>query len=262
LQAEFIHIDAHKGDPWNERADELARRGRDEAASWPHCSFDVILENKIPIPFRTRQIPPKTTTAELLAMLSSETNAKLPDPASISVYDSKAKILVGDFTSGKFSLVYDSQPPPSAGAQPNPAQAPDPVVVQPVHYGVFAGKGVSFVSTKRIDSSKMTMDMLVVEFNRAVPGFGDQARFFVGLNEVDPTEIRPGQAYSVYPKKIKRPVENRAMLGGPVQPQRVEGPMIHIQWSVLDVNEQQLCPPEIVQFQKKSDSSDCSRHLS
>jgi ribonuclease HI len=243
LQAQFLHIDAHKGDQWNERADELARMGRDAAASWPHCSFDVILENKITIPFKSRQIPPDTTTADLLAMLANETHAKLPDAASISVYDSKGVILVGDWTSGKFSLVHDSQPPPSAGAQPNPAQAPDPVVIKPVHYGVFAGRGASFVSTRLIDSSKMTMDALIAEFNRAVPDFGNQPRFFVGLNEVDPTEIRPGQAYSVYPKKISRPSENRAMLGGPVQPPRVEGPMIHIQWKVSDVNGSQLCPP-------------------
>jgi ribonuclease HI len=36
LQAQFLHFDAHKGDQWNERADELARMGRDEAKSWPH----------------------------------------------------------------------------------------------------------------------------------------------------------------------------------------------------------------------------------
>jgi hypothetical protein len=84
---------------------------------------------------------------------------------------------------------------------------------------------------------------MIAEFNRAVPDFGTQPRFFVGMNEVDPTELVPGQAYSVYPKKIPRPTENRAMLGGPVQPPRVEGPMIHIQWSVVDVNDKQLCPP-------------------
>jgi ribonuclease HI len=70
LQAQFIHIDAHKGDQWNERADALARMGRNDAASCPHCSFDVVLENKITIPFRTRQIQPKLTTAQVLEMLS------------------------------------------------------------------------------------------------------------------------------------------------------------------------------------------------
>jgi ribonuclease HI len=58
LHAEYLHIDAHKGDPWNERADELARIGRDEVSSWPQCSFDVVLANAVKIPFRTRSVPP------------------------------------------------------------------------------------------------------------------------------------------------------------------------------------------------------------
>jgi hypothetical protein len=243
LQGQFLHTEAHKGDPWNERADEPARMGRDAAASWPHCTFDVILENKAKIPFKPRQIPPDISTSNLLSMLASETNTKLPALSSISVYDSKGLVLVGDFTSGHYSLVHDSQPPPSAGAQPNLAQAPDPVVVKPVQYGVFTGKGVSFTPTRAIDSSKITMSQMIAEFNRAVPEFGNEARFFVSKDEVDPTELRPGQAYSVYPKKIKRPLETRAMLGGPIQPARIEAPMIHIQWSVLDVNNKPLCPP-------------------
>jgi ribonuclease HI len=243
LQAQFLHIDAHKGDQWNEHADELARMGRDEANSWPHCSFDVILENRITIPFKTRQVQPKATTAQVLEMLSHETNAKLPDVSSMSVYDSKGVLVTGDWVSGRFSLVHDSQPPPSAGAQPNPAQAPDPVVVKPIPYGVFTGKGISFTPTRAIDSTKVTMDQMLAEFNRAVPGFGDSPRFFVGTTEVDPSELLPGQAYSVYPKRIVRPAENRALLGGPAQPPRVEGPMIHIQWKVSDINGAALCPP-------------------
>jgi ribonuclease HI len=54
LHADYLHIDAHKGDPWNERADALARIGRDEVISWPQCSFDVIPANAVTIPFRTR----------------------------------------------------------------------------------------------------------------------------------------------------------------------------------------------------------------
>jgi hypothetical protein len=66
--------------------------GRDEANSWPHCSFDVVLENKVSIPFKTRQIPPKATTAQVLDWLSHETNAKLPPVSEISVYDSKGVV--------------------------------------------------------------------------------------------------------------------------------------------------------------------------
>jgi ribonuclease HI len=243
LQAQFLHIDAHKGDQWNERADELARMGRDEAKSWSHFSFDVILENKTSIPFKTRQIQPNLTTSQVLEMLSQETNSKPPEVSSIPAYDSKGVILVGDWVSGRLSLVHDSRPPPSAGAQPNPAQAPDPVVIQPVHYGVFNGKGISFTPTRLIDSSRTTLDMMIAEFNRAVPGFGNEPHFFVGTTKVDPTALIPGQPYSIYPKRIVRPTENRTQLGGPAQPPRVKGPLINIQWKVSDVNGAALCPP-------------------
>jgi ribonuclease HI len=74
LHADYIHVDAHKGDQWNERADELARMGRDEAISWPQCSFDVIMPNAVTIPFRTRSVPPKASTSQVLDLLSHETN--------------------------------------------------------------------------------------------------------------------------------------------------------------------------------------------
>jgi hypothetical protein len=89
----------------------------------------------------------------------------------------------------------------------------------------------------------MTLNALIDEFNRAVPGFGDEPRFFVGTTEIDPTALVPGQPYSVYPKAIKRPSENRAHLGGPAQPPRIEGPLIDIQWKVSDISGQQLCLP-------------------
>jgi hypothetical protein len=49
---------------------------------------------------------------------------------------------------------------------------------------------------------------MISEFNTAVPGFGNEARFFVGTTEIDPTALVPGPPYSVYPKKIRRPNEN------------------------------------------------------
>jgi hypothetical protein len=89
----------------------------------------------------------------------------------------------------------------------------------------------------------MTLNALIDEFNRAVPGFGDEPRFFVGTTEIDPTALVPGQPYSVYPKKITRPSENRAQLGGPAQPPGIEGPLIDIQWKVSDLSGNQLCLP-------------------
>jgi hypothetical protein len=89
----------------------------------------------------------------------------------------------------------------------------------------------------------MTLNLMINEFNKAVPGFGNEPRFFVGTTEVDPTALVPGQPYSVYPKKINRPTENRAQLGGPAQPPRIEGPLIDIQWKISDLSGNQLCLP-------------------
>jgi hypothetical protein len=129
------------------------------------------------------------------------------------------------------------------GAQPNPVQAPDSAADKSVSFGVFNGVGISFTPTKKMDCSKVPMDRMIQEFNRAVPGFGNEPRFFVGTVETDPTALIPGQPYSVYPKKFKRPSENRANPAGAVQASRIEGPMIEIQWKVSDVSGSQLCLP-------------------
>jgi hypothetical protein len=84
---------------------------------------------------------------------------------------------------------------------------------------------------------------MIAEFNRAVPGFGNEPLFYVGTTEVDPAALVPGQAYSVYPKAIKRPNENRAELGDAAQPPRIEGPLVNIQWRVSDGAGNQLCLP-------------------
>jgi hypothetical protein len=139
LTVEYRKVDGHSGDPWNDRADALAVMGRNEAASWPQCSFDVIMPNKASIPFITRAIPPKTTRAELFEAFSHETHMRLPPPHEFQCYDSKAELRQGDWISGRHSLVHNSQPPPVVGAQPNPAQAPDPTVDRPAQFGVFNG---------------------------------------------------------------------------------------------------------------------------
>jgi hypothetical protein len=95
----------------------------------------------------------------------------------------------------------------------------------------------------KMDCSKITMDRMMQEFNRAVPGFGNEARFFVGTEEADPTALIPGQPYSVYPRRIKRPLENKANPSGAIQIPRIEGPLIGIQWKVSNTTGNQLCLP-------------------
>jgi ribonuclease HI len=243
LTPEYRKVKGHNGDQWNDRADKLAVMGRDEAASWPRCSFDVIMPDRASIPFHTRSIPPKSTRAALFEAFSHETHRKLPPATEFQVYDSKAELRTGDWISGHYKLVHNSQPAPSVQAQPDPALAPDPAVNRSVQYGVFNGRGITFTPTQFIDCSKITMSRMLQEFNRAVTGFGDEACFFVGLEETDPTQLIPGQPYSVYPRKIKRPTENRVNPKEAVQAARIEGPMIGIQWKVTDVAGRQLCLP-------------------
>jgi hypothetical protein len=145
-----------------------------------------------------------------------------------------------------YSFIYLLNPPPAVGAQP------DPAVNESVAFGVFNGVGISFTPARPMDCSKYTMDRMISEFNRAVPGLGNEPRFFVGTTEIDPTVPIPGQPYSVYPRKIKRPNENRAQLGGAAQPPRIEGPPIEIQWKVSDGVRNQLCLLGHSRVQKRS----------
>jgi ribonuclease HI len=243
LKVDYRKVKGHNNDTWNDRADALAVMGRNEAAAWPQCSFDVVMPNKATIPFATRSIPPKTTRVELFEAFSHETHARLPPSQEFECYDSKRELFHGDWVSGRYTYVHNSQPPPSVGAQPNPAQAPDPAVDRSISFGVFNGSGISFTPTKKMDCSKIEMFRMIQEFNRAVPGFGDNPRFFVGLEETDASALIPGQPYSVYPKKIKRPSENRASLSAAIKMARIEGPMVDIQWKVTDVNGKELCLP-------------------
>jgi ribonuclease HI len=53
LNVEFRKVVGHSDDPWNDTADRLADQGRDEAAAWPRCAFDIHTKER-PISFRER----------------------------------------------------------------------------------------------------------------------------------------------------------------------------------------------------------------
>jgi ribonuclease HI len=72
LHTTFKKIKGHDGDQWNDMADDLAAMGRNEAASWPKCSFDVFLPNGVKIPFRTRSVRPFWTIGELFSRSQPE----------------------------------------------------------------------------------------------------------------------------------------------------------------------------------------------
>jgi hypothetical protein len=102
---------------------------------------------------------------------------------------------------------------------------------------------VAVSPSKPIDISKVTMDLMLAEFNRAVPGIGNQVRFFVNSTEVTISDLVPGQPYSVFPMRLKRPSETHSVVADAIHPPRVEGPFINIQWNVLDTSHNQLCQP-------------------
>jgi ribonuclease HI len=217
LHADYRKVVGHSGDQWNDRADQLAVQGRDEAASWPQCSFELTMPNAVKIPFRTR-----STVQTPLSWHSSAYS----NPRHMSICHRHVNFV--------FTV------PTALSSR---ALAPDPADTRPATFGVFNGVGVSFTPTRPMDCSKIPMSRMISEFNRAVRGFGDAPRFFIGTTEVDPTALVPGQPYSVYPKVIKRPNENRAQLGGAAQPPRIEGPFINIQWKVTDGFRNPLCLP-------------------
>jgi ribonuclease HI len=235
LAVEYRKVQGHSNDPWNDRADALAVMGRDEAASWPQCSFDVIMPDKASIPFRARAIPPKSTRTELFESFAHETHRRLPPSNEFQCYDSKAEPRTGDWTSGHYSFVHNSQPPPVVGAQPNPAQAPDPTVNRSVQYGVFNGKGICFTPTMKMDCSKVSIDRMIQEFNRAVSGFGNEVRFFVGIEETDTKnqetprkQSQPSRSHSSSKNRRtldRNPMESfRHWRKSTLPPRKLEGP--------------------------------------
>jgi ribonuclease HI len=42
FNVQFRKVEGHSGDQWNDAVDAFAVRGRDEAATWPKCTFDVV----------------------------------------------------------------------------------------------------------------------------------------------------------------------------------------------------------------------------
>jgi hypothetical protein len=86
LHARFRKVKGHNGDQWNNRADALAVMDRNDAISWPKCSFEIVIESGR-IPFRLRPTRPFWTITDLLAQLSAETEIKLPNYRDLAIYE-------------------------------------------------------------------------------------------------------------------------------------------------------------------------------
>jgi hypothetical protein len=133
----------------------------------------------------------------------------------------------GLWTPGHYHFRHKSLPPPIAPALPAPADGPK---IKPVQYGVWNGQ--RFVPTRPFDVSIHTKEERIRFLNEFHP-IGDDVRYFVNDTEVSETDLRPGQPYSVYPRKIERPNDSTANTKDKHNPVRTEGPMVHIQWWLL-----------------------------
>jgi hypothetical protein len=85
LNIEFRKAKGHNNDQWNDAADALAVRGRDEVINWPKCSFDVIIPSRS-IAFREKAMRDHWTIAEVLSELKKETEEKLPLPREVKAF--------------------------------------------------------------------------------------------------------------------------------------------------------------------------------
>jgi hypothetical protein len=133
------------------------------------------------------------------------------------------------------SVGIENAPPTSTFAPacgetlPKPLQEAGPLAVP---YGIYDGK--RFKPIPPIDVNATSDDECLDIFNRLCTGIGKEVRYCVANAEVEATLPQQGQPYSVYPKKFKRPEGTSVKLADPMQAVRIKGPMIGIQWSVLN----------------------------
>jgi hypothetical protein len=160
FNVEFRKVKGHNNDPWNDRADELADRGRDEAKAWPKCTFDIVTRERS-IAFVQRPVRPEETAAEVYAQLKYETSEKIPIFSDIKLYR-EGDEFSGPWEAGHFRFRHKSLPP-QAGPAPKPAAPAPAQKTKPIKCGVW--NGVCFATGSSIalllsatttDSSFMT----------------------------------------------------------------------------------------------------------
>jgi hypothetical protein len=76
VHAQFRKVEGHSGEQWNDRADALAVMGRNDVASWPKCSFEIVKADGR-VAFRTRATRPSWTVSDLAAQFVLES----PEPS-------------------------------------------------------------------------------------------------------------------------------------------------------------------------------------
>jgi hypothetical protein len=131
---------------------------------------------------------------------------------------------------GRYQLVHKSlDPPRPQAAAPVPIPA---ATTAPTNLAIYS-EG-EFIPVQPVDSAATTEAERMDMFAQVCPKPGREVRYIVSNAEVAATTLRPGQQYSVYPKQFSRSEESRVKTARPVQPLRVEGPMISLQWALAN----------------------------
>jgi ribonuclease HI len=130
FNVQFRKVEGHKNDQWDDAADASVVRGRDDAISWPNCSFYMIIPERT-ITFRERAMRDYLTLAEVCAMLKEETEQRLPRYRDIKVFKG-GNSYAGNKRPGHYQLVHKSllvPIPESAAARPV-AVKPKPAILR------------------------------------------------------------------------------------------------------------------------------------
>jgi hypothetical protein len=238
FNVQFRKVEGHSHDQWNDAADALAVKGRDDAATWPRCTFDVITTAPT-IAFRERALRATEPWAQVYSAFKLETEEKFPTFLDARLFKNGAEH-TGDWTPGHYQFVHKTLPSPLPLSNPLSGPQREEPAIQPVMHGLW--NGTQFKLTKPFDITKHTKEERLRMFNEVHP-VGDDVRYFVSNVEVLETELRAGQPYSIYPRRFERPNDTVASTRDKIRAVRLEGPLIHIQWMLSSETGQLLLGP-------------------
>jgi hypothetical protein len=161
INVQFRKVKGHDKDQWNDAADALAVRGREDAINWPKCSFDIVVPNRS-IAFRERAMRDYWTLAEVYAELKKETEQRLPAVRGPKVFKN-GKAYAGKRTPRYYQLVHKTLPDPIAPAAPRPTIPK----IRPAIFGIWDGKRLK--PTRPLDISLISKEERLRIFNQVHP---------------------------------------------------------------------------------------------
>jgi ribonuclease HI len=161
FNVQFRKVEGHSGDQWNNAVDALAVRGRNDAATWLKCSFDVVTPERS-IAFRERAIREDAPIPGFYMTLKSETSEKLPSYLDTKLYRNGA-LHEGNWATGHYQFMHKLLPAPIATSAPRLT----PPKIKPTSFGIWDGQ--KFKPTRPFDVSRHMKDERLRIFNELHP---------------------------------------------------------------------------------------------